>query len=206
MDIGGMAAYLATAAMLIALPGPTILLIVTATATGRGTATVLGSTAAVAAVAALIASGLYERLLAVPYAADVLTLFGAITVGRIGWKLIKSGPSGPSASAAASAPARPRTAFIDALTTTLLNPKIGIAFPAFVASEARAGGAELSTLAWVFAAAALAVYLAVSAATGIVGRRTTLSTRASTMLRRAAGATLFVLAARIAWPTLRSFS
>lgn len=203
MDIGGMTAYLATAAMLIALPGPTILLIVASTATGRGTATVLGSAAAVAAVAALIASGLYERLLAVPYAADVLALFGAITVGRIGWKLIKSGPS---ASAAASAPARPRTAFVDALTTTLLNPKIGIAFPAFVASEARAGSAELSTLAWIFAAAALAVYLAVSAATRIVGQRTTLSTRASTLLRRAAGAALFILAARIAWPTLRSFS
>ncbi len=203
MDIGGMAAYLATAAMLIALPGPTILLIVTATATGRGTATVLGSAAAVAAVAALIASGLYERLLAVPYAADALALFGAVTVARIGWKLIKAAPS---ASAAVSAPARPRTAFVDALTTTLLNPKIGIAFPAFVASEARAGSAELSTLAWLFAAAALAVYFAVSAATRIVGRRTTLSTRASTMLRRAAGATLFVLAARIAWPTLRSFS
>lgn len=198
-----MAAYLAAAAMLIALPGPTILLIVTSTATGRGAASVLGSAAAVAAVAALIASGLYERLLAVPYAADVLALFGAITVARIGWKLIRSTPS---ASAAVSAPALPRTAFVDALTTTLLNPKIGIAFPAFVASEARAGGAELSTLAWLFAAAALAVYFAVSAATGIVGRRTTLSTRASTMMRRAAGAALFVLAARIAWPTLRSFS
>jgi threonine/homoserine/homoserine lactone efflux protein len=189
--------------MLIALPGPTILLIVTSSATGRGPASVLGSTAAVAAVAALIASGLYERLLAVPYAADVLALFGAITVARIGWKLIRSAPS---ASADVSAPALPRTAFIDALTTTLLNPKIGIAFPAFVASEARGSGAELSTLAWLFAAAALAVYFAVSAATGIVGRRTTLSTRASTMLRRAAGVALFALAARIAWPTLRSFS
>ena len=126
-------AFVAAASVLLILPGPTILLVVSYSLTqGRRVALAMALGVALGDFIAMTASlaGLGALVLASARMFAVLTWIGAAYLVWMGVKLLRSRPQ--QAETAAAAPKEARAVFAHAATVTALNPKSIGFFIAFV--------------------------------------------------------------------------
>ncbi len=196
--------FIFSALLLLAAPGPTILAIVAASASAGargGVAVACGSLCAVLVITVLITSGLYARLLALPSAADVLHWAGGAFVAWLGIKLITRGSTGVRK----AIPTRSDSLLLQGFTTTLLNPKIALAYPSMIAAYANGTDGAAAPMASIFTLCAAMVYGAVALITAATAANNLFTTRTARVLRVAAGIVMIGLAIRIVWPSIAGF-
>jgi threonine/homoserine/homoserine lactone efflux protein len=132
MDIGMWAAFAAASALVIAIPGPTVLL-VCAYALGAGRATAVWTAAGVAAgdLVAMTASllGLGALLAASGEAFAAMRLLGGLYLVYLGWRLWRAPPEAGLGARRSAAPGWRMAAHAFAVTAT--NPKSIVFFIAF---------------------------------------------------------------------------
>lgn len=134
IDINVLPYFLATVAVLVAIPGPNTIYISTASASQGfrfGLASCFGVMLATLVHVALAAAGLTALLLASPVLFGVIKSLGAAYLIFLGIKAIRSRPS--TVGAAPPAPARALCASIrKGFLVNLLNPKTGLFIAAFL--------------------------------------------------------------------------
>ncbi|MBW3657830.1 MAG: LysE family translocator [Actinobacteria bacterium] len=172
-----MLAFVAASAVLVVVPGPNVVYIVTRGVTqGRGAAVVstLGVEAGMLVHVAAAATGLSAILTRTALTFTMVKLAGAAYLLFLAVRAVRAAPSGPDA---APRPARRRASlFRQGFLASVLNPKVAVFFLAFLPQFVRpaAGGVLEQTLVLggLFLAVATVSDLGYALLSGSVGRRT----------------------------------
>lgn len=148
-------------------PGPDMILVVARSAAqGRtaGMVTQLGISAGSIIHAAILALGLSQLFLAVPYAYDLVRYLGAAYLLFLAWQAFTA-KDGFSSHPAATKKHSMTVIFRQGLLTNLLNPKVALfylaLFPQFLNASSGAVGLQVMLLATVFLVIDFAVHLVV---------------------------------------------
>jgi threonine/homoserine/homoserine lactone efflux protein len=157
-------AFAALAAALIAVPGPSVLFVVSrAVALGRRSAllTVVGNAVGVGVVVGLVAIGLGAVVAASATVFTVMKLAGAATLIWLGVDAIRHRRTTAAAVTTAAGPARPAGQLVrEGIMVGVLNPKTAVFFaavlPQFVDPAAGSPTVQMLTLGAVFLGIALA--------------------------------------------------
>ncbi len=156
--------FAAASFALAVTPGPDMLLVAARSAAqGRmaGLMTQVGISAGTLVHALILALGLSQLFLAVPYAYDTVRYLGAAYLIFLAWQAIR----GPENAAANSAPITDLSLLVifrQGLITNLLNPKVALfflaLFPQFLDPEKGLIGLQVMLLATLFVAIDFAVH------------------------------------------------
>ncbi|MET1413753.1 LysE family translocator [Roseibium sp. HPY-6] len=148
-------------------PGPDMILVAARSAAQGQTAglvTQFGISAGSIIHAVILALGLSQLFLAVPYAYDLVRYLGAAYLLYLAWQAFTSSESA-SAKTAARKQLSLRVIFRQGLITNLLNPKVALfylaLFPQFLAPEKGYVGIQILLLAIIFVAIDLVVHAVV---------------------------------------------
>ncbi|NYJ02407.1 threonine/homoserine/homoserine lactone efflux protein [Nocardioides thalensis] len=171
-------AFAAASAVLVGMPGPNIVYIITrsmAHGVRTGVVSVLGVETGTAVYAIATALGLSALIAASPLAFNVIRYLG---VGYLVYLAIREltrrrhGADSPGD----EQPVRPRRVYVDGLLMNLLNPKVALFFLAFLpqfltpGATGSAAQAEVLALGVVTVVVALVIDLGYAVAGGLVGR------------------------------------
>lgn len=187
-------AFAAASVVLIALPGPNLVYIVTLSASQGRRAGLLAAFGVESATLVWIGAavlGLSAAIAASPTVATTITLIGAGYLGYLAWLALR--PAGVGS--AASRPMTARRAFRDGFVVNLLNPKVGLFFiaflPQFVSDGSGSGGrSQMVVLGALFFALALAFDVGYAFVGEALGRR--LRQGAHALAHRCLTATVYV--------------
>ncbi|MFG2981492.1 LysE family translocator [Streptomyces sp. NPDC048258] len=149
MTTATLLAFVAAAVVLILVPGPNMVLIVTrAAAQGRraGLATAAGVESATVVHIAVAVSGARELVARSPAAFLVLSYAGAGYLLFLGVRALRAGPFLPDAEETPPAPLG--RAFADGALANLLNPKVTLFFLAFLPQFIRPDSADPKAQMW----------------------------------------------------------
>jgi threonine/homoserine/homoserine lactone efflux protein len=126
-----------------------------------GLMTQIGISAGTMVHALILALGLSQLFLAVPYAYDAVRYLGAAYLFFLAWQAIKA-PGETSAHSASETGLPPRVIFRQGLITNLLNPKVALfflaLFPQFLDPAHGLIGLQVMVLAAIFVAIDFAVH------------------------------------------------
>lgn len=155
MDLQTVILFSAASLALCVTPGPDMILVAARSAAqGRlaGLVTQLGVTAGSLFHAVILALGLSQLFLAVPYAYDIVRYLGAAYLLYLAWQAFtahESFASGPTASKRLSL----ATVFKQGFLSNLLNPKVALfylaLFPQFLDPESGSVALQIMTLAFI---------------------------------------------------------
>jgi threonine/homoserine/homoserine lactone efflux protein len=178
LEPGQLLAFAAASAVLVGMPGPNIVYIITrsmAHGVRTGVVSVLGVETGTAVYAAATALGLSALIVASPLAFNVVRYLG---VGYLVYLAIREltrrrhRTEGPGE----QQPVRPSRVYVDGLLMNLLNPKVALFFLAFLpqfltpGATGAAAQAEVLALGVVTVVVALVIDLGYAVAGGLVGR------------------------------------
>lgn len=156
--------FAAASLALAATPGPDMLLVAARSAAqGRtaGLMTQIGISAGTLVHAVILALGLSQLFLAVPYAYDAVRYLGAAYLIFLAWQAIKA-PRDTAANSAFTTNLPLRIIFRQGLITNLLNPKVALfflaLFPQFLDPTKGLVGLQVMVLATLFVAIDFAVH------------------------------------------------
>jgi threonine/homoserine/homoserine lactone efflux protein len=191
-------AFLAASAALLAIPGPTVLLVLSyALSQGRRVALCCAAGVALGDLLAMSASllGLGALVLASATLFTALKLIGAAYLIWLGWRMLRAAPGGAPALRAPDPEVAPGAVFRHAAAVTALNPK-SIAFfiafvPQFVTLDAPLApqfALLIATFVTLAALNALAYALAADRLRRVIARGRVLA-----LMGRAGGAALIVM-------------
>lgn len=175
-------AFVAAAAIMCVIPGPTVTLVVGyALAQGRGTAlaTALGVVLGDAVAMTLSLLGLGAILAASATLFTIVKLVGAAYLVYLGWKLWRA-PVGDAAGPAPP-PASSRRMFAHAFAVTALNPKSIVFFVAFVPQFVDRTSPYLPQVAVLIATFVTIAFLNVSSYAWLASRARRLMTKPSVL-------------------------
>ena len=188
--------FAASAAVLVLIPGPNLIYIVTRSVEGGrrvGLASMLGVEAATLVHIAAAAAGLSALLASSAVAFDVVRWAGVAYLVYLGLRALRAGGSSPQV---IESPARGhRRDFAEGMLVNLLNPKVSIFFlaflPQFVDPERGAAWTQVLVLGAVFMVIACVLDLLYVFAAGALGNRL----RGGRVASRIAGGVYLALAA-----------
>jgi len=176
LEPGQLVAFAAASALLVGMPGPNVVYIVTrslAHGTRAGIVSVLGVETGTAVYAAATALGLSALIAASPLAFNVVRYLG---VGYLVYLAVRElTRRRHAADAAAWRPVRLGRVYLDGLLMNLLNPKVALFFLAFLpqflspGATGAAAQAEVLALGVVTVLVALVIDLAYAVAAGLLG-------------------------------------
>jgi threonine/homoserine/homoserine lactone efflux protein len=200
--------YLVAAVVLILMPGPDSLLVLSRSMFGgrrAGWITAAGTMVGNVTHAALAAAGVSAVIAASPALFDGLRLAGAGYLAWLGAKALRDAArawrSGAGSPLPAVAPATGRRAFAHAFLTNLLNPKVILFYlafvPQFVAPAHGAVALQTFTLGMVLALLGVAYHLALAALAAGAARRVVGSPRFRAALDGVAGLLFLGFAVRL---------
>ena len=156
--------FAAASFALAVTPGPDMLLVAARSAAqGRmaGLMTQVGISAGTLVHALILALGLSQLFLAVPYAYDAVRYLGAAYLLFLAWQAIKA-PKDPTAISASTTDLSLLVIFRQGLITNLLNPKVALfflaLFPQFLDPATGLIGLQVMVLATLFVAIDFAVH------------------------------------------------
>jgi threonine/homoserine/homoserine lactone efflux protein len=165
--------FAASAAVLVLIPGPNLVFIVTRSVeAGRraGVASMLGVETGTLVHVSAAALGLSALLASSAVAFEVLRWAGVAYLVYLGVRALRSRKP-----TAAAAPANVRRTFAEGLLVNLLNPKVSVFFlaflPQFVEPDRGAAGTQVLVLGVVFLVIASVLDLLYVVAAGSIGRR-----------------------------------
>jgi homoserine/homoserine lactone efflux protein len=200
MEIGTYLAFIAAAAIMIALPGPSVLLTVAHGITygwKRALSTVAGATAGIAVQLLVAAVGLSALLRDVAAAFEAVRWLGVAYLAFLGLRMIAS----PGGAIEAGAPGGgAKSLFVQGLPVTVPNPKSLVFIAAFLPQFIDAGkpiGPQLTAIVPTFLAITFAVTSIWAVAAGKAGRLLA-NPRAARAGGRAAGVMMLAAAAGLA--------
>ncbi|MEP3679699.1 MAG: LysE family translocator [Paracoccaceae bacterium] len=156
--------FAAASFALAVTPGPDMLLVAARSAVqGRmaGLMTQIGISAGTLVHALILALGLSQLFLAIPYAYDAVRYFGAAYLIFLAWQAIKA-PKDPTAHSAPPTELPLLVIFRQGLITNILNPKVALfflaLFPQFLDPSKGVVGLQVMVLATLFVAIDFAVH------------------------------------------------
>ncbi len=204
IPVDGLLLFFGASLLLALAPGPDNLFVLTlgmVEGPRAGLLVTLGLCTGLLGHTALAAFGVAAVLETTPLAFDLLRWLGAAYLGYLAWGAFRAAlaPAGSAAPRQVQAGALYRRGVIMNLT----NPKVSIFFLAFLpqfADPARGSMvAQMLLLGALFILAALLVFGAIAATSGVIGRAVFSSPRSRRVLEGIAGGVLLGLAIRLVW-------
>ena len=194
-------AFVATFIILLCIPGPGNLAIITSTTKGGlrgGLAAVLGLMAGDQVLMWMAVAGVAAVLAAYPAAFRVVQWLGAAYLAWLGWRMLMAKPGATSV-----IHIKPYHYFRQALTITVLNPKAIVFYmafpPLFIDPTQHLGMAIFGAMALTVAVLAFVYCFGVVLLTHFLAERMRANPKVSGALQKLAGVFLIGFGMRLAW-------